>query len=285
VTLAGPAILAGGFGYLEAARWRDGWLYFSDIRNREVRRMRPDGRSEVAARIPSRPSGLGWTPGGDLLVIGMEDDTINHLGPGGEIRSRLALGDHLIHANDMAVDAVGRAYVSQFGYGLFDHSPPAPSSLLLVDAAGACSSQGENLWFPNGLALSPDGRTLVVAESFAFRLTAFDVGPGGALSGQRLFAQFAEAEVVDGICMDREGAVWVGVPSRGEFRRVLDGGAVTDIVRPAPGAGTYCVDCALGGPSLTTLFLLVSDTDVERLGNGWDSTGTVQALEVETPGF
>ena len=234
-----PAIVADGFGYLEAARWHDGALYFSDIRNRRIHRLRGDGSHDEVAIIAARPSGLGWTPAGALLVIGMEDDTLNRLAPDGSIVESTPLAGAVIHPNDMAVDAHGRAYVTQFGYDLFGHAPIAECGLLMIDAAGGKHVFGSGLRFPNGIALSADGRTLVVAESFAYRLTAFDVAPDGSLSGQRIFADFGSAgdAVPDGICMDSAGAVWVAMPMVGEFWRVVDGGEVAARVRPA-GPGT-----------------------------------------------
>lgn len=279
-----PQILASGFGYLEAARWHGGALYFSDIKHRKVFRMAPDGAAHVVLELPQRPSGLGWAADGAMLVVGMEDNSLKRVSPGGEILASRDLSGHAIHANDMAVDGAGNAYVTQFGYDLFGHAPPEPTSIVRIDAAGTVSAQGGGLLFPNGIAFSPDGRTLVVAESFAYRLTAFDVAPDGNLTNQRLFAQFGDParDVPDGLCIDSAGAVWVAMPFAGEFWRVEDGGTITDRVKPAPGTGTYCVDCILGGEDGRTLFLLVADTDVERLGNDWDSTATVQAVTVQS---
>src|SRR5690606_23567364 len=111
-----------------------------------------------------------------------------------------------------------------------------------------------------------------------------DIAPDGSLSNQRVFADFSDDEnnVLDGLCMDAEGAVWVGMPFAGEFRRVLDGGTVTDVVKPA-GKGTYCVDCMLGGDDGRTLFLLVADTNVERMANDWDSEASIQTLMANVP--
>lgn len=281
-----PTILAEGFGYLEAARWHDGALYFSDIRNRRIHRMDADGNHREVAVIAARPSGLGWTPAGTLLVIGMEDETLNCIAADGSIVASSPLSGAVIHPNDLAVDAHGRAYITQFGYDLFGHGPVARCGLLMIDTDDSQHLFGAGLTFPNGIALSADGRTMVVAESFAHQLTAFDVASDGSLSGQRVFAAFDDipTEVPDGICMDSEGAVWVGMPMAGEFRRVLEGGEVTDRLCPA-GPGTYCVDCVLGGKDLNKLYLLVADTSVERLGNAWDSTASVQAVSVPVPGF
>ncbi|MES2492454.1 MAG: SMP-30/gluconolactonase/LRE family protein [Pseudomonadota bacterium] len=277
-----PQVIASGFGYLEAARWHAGSLYFSDIKDRKVWRMSADGTPEIVLNLPERPSGLGWTPGGDMLVIGMEDNTLRRI-TDGESAAILDLSAHVVHANDMAVDTAGNAYVTQFGYELFEHEQPRPTHIVRVDAGGGIKHFGGGLIFPNGIAVSPDGTMLVVAESFGHRLTAFDRSPDGTLSNQRLFAQFTDParDIPDGICIDAAGAVWAAMPFAGEFRRVAEGGEITHRITPAPGSGTYCVDCALGGADGGTLFLLVADTDVDRLGNDWDSTATVQAVPVD----
>lgn len=275
-----------GFCYLEAARWHDGALWFSDIGNRKIHRMTPDGTVSFVAEVPETPSGLGWAPDGALLLISMEDSGLRRMEPSGEIRLAHALANHVFHANDMAVDSEGRAYVTQFGFDLFGGKPPAGCSLLLVQPDGQMILCGEGLVFPNGVGISKDGRTLVTAESFSGRLTAFDRAADGTLSGQRTIAHFDQPEdVLDGLCIDAELGVWVAAPMRGEFWRIVEGKGITDRVRPAPGAGTYCVDCMLGGPDMRTLYLLVADTTVERLGNNWDSTASIQQVRVAVPGF
>ncbi|MBF6295657.1 SMP-30/gluconolactonase/LRE family protein [Nocardia farcinica] len=148
---------------------------------------------------------------------------------------------------------------------------------------------------PNGIAISGDGRTLVVAESFRAprtRLTAFTVTDDGALTDQRVFAEFGstDTESIDGIGIDSEGAVWAAFPWIGEFRRVREGGEVTDVIRIEPDAaypdgGTFAVDAILGGPEMRTLYLLISDTSPERLVNGFDTTGRIEAIEVEVAGI
>lgn len=279
-----PTIIAQGFGYLEAARWRDGNLYFSDIGARKVYRMNPDGAHEALLELPARPSGLGWAENGDLLVIGMEDNTLNRMDAGGGIRSQVKLAKSVRFANDMATDTKGRAYITQFGYDLFNHAPPQPTGLVMIAADGQVEHFGANLVFPNGIAISRDGTKLVVAESFGLRLSTFDIAADGSLSNQRVFADFGNDEraIPDGLCMDAEGAVWVGMPFLGEFWRVRDGGDISDRIRPAA-PYTYCVDCALGGKDGQTLFMLCADTDVNRLANDWDSTASVQAMQVEVP--
>ncbi|MCB2052142.1 MAG: SMP-30/gluconolactonase/LRE family protein [Novosphingobium sp.] len=279
-----PAILAEGFGYLEAARWHDGALYFSDIGHRKVFRMSLDGSHEALFTLAARPSGIGWTPDGEMLVIGMEDNTLNTVGKSGQVIARRELAGLVKYANDMVVDDSGRAYVSQFGYDLFNHAPPEPTGVITIAPDGQISQFGEGLIFPNGIGITPDGKTLVVAESFGFRLSAFDIATDGSLSNQRIFADFGgnQNAVTDGLCIDAEGAVWIGMPFAGEFWRVRDGGEITNRIKPK-GRYSYCVDCALGGDDGRTLFLLCADTNVERMADNWDSEASVQAISVEIP--
>ena len=275
-----------GFIYGEALRWHEGALWFSDIGNRKIHRLGPDGIMTCVADVPETPSGLGWGKDGALMLITMEDSGLRRMDASGTIERLHDLAPHLFHANDMTVDAEGRAYVTQFGYDLFGGAPPQGCSILLVQPDGRKIACGEGLVFPNGIGISADGGTLIVAESFSGRLTAFDIGEDGILTGQRVFASFDDPkDVLDGLCLDSELGVWVAAPMQGEFWRVVDGGRITDRVRPAAGAGSYCVDCVLGGPDMRTLYMVVADTDVERLGNNWDSTATIQQVRVEVPGF
>jgi sugar lactone lactonase YvrE len=275
-----------GFGYLEAARWSRGALWFSDIKQKRIHRMSPTGETATVATIPTTPSGLGFAPDGSVLAVSLDDSKLWRFS-GGELKEVADLSSLAFHTNDMAVDRQGRAYVTQFGYDLFGGAAPMPCGLVVVQPDGTAVVSGEGLIFPNGVAISADGGTLVVAESFGYRLSAFDLrSADGLLGRKRIFADFGDpnVDVVDGICMDAAGGVWVGCPFAGEFRRVVEGGRVTDRIVPEVG-GRYCVACALGGEDLRTLYLLVADTDVERLGKGWDSTASVQAVRVEVPGF
>jgi sugar lactone lactonase YvrE len=149
---------------------------------------------------------------------------------------------------------------------------------------------GDDLVMPNGIAISPDGKTLIVAETFAeplARLTAFAIEADGRLGAKRTFAELGPTatDAPDGLCLDIDGGAWVAVPGKGEFRRVVDGGEVTDVVSVPAEDGNYCVDCALGGPELRTLHMLVSETDGERLANGYDAVSRVETVDVTVPGY
>lgn len=286
-------VAEGGLGYLEAARWHRGELWFSDMTHRTVCRLSPAGHVVEVAEVPGIPSGLGFAPDGAPLVVSVEDGRLLRLGADG--REELAsLTPFAFHPNDMTLDREGRAYIGQMGYEFGDD--PVGVGLIIRHPDGRLEMGGEDLVFPNGMAISGDGRTLIVAESFRAprtRLTAFDIAHDGTLAGQRVFAEFGspDVETVDGIGIDSEGAVWAAFPWLGEFRRVREGGEVTDVIRiepdtaTYPDGGTFAVDAVLGGPELRTLYLLISDTRPERLANGFEATGRIEAIEVEVAGI
>jgi sugar lactone lactonase YvrE len=165
---------------------------FSDFYLRRVQGADPQGRVQVLAEIDDQPSGLGWLPDGALLVVGMLKRQVLRIEKGG-VRVHADLSRH-VHApcNDMLVDAQGRAYVGNFGFDLHLRAPFAPTVLLLVQPDGSVQVAARDIHFPNGMVLSPDGRTLVVAESYGKRLTAFDVRSDGTLAGRRVWAAFSE---------------------------------------------------------------------------------------------
>src|SRR5262249_21163091 len=212
-----------GLTFTEAPRWRDGKLWFSDFYTQRVLTVTPGGRLETVVEIPQRPSGLGWTPDGALLVVSMLDRRLLRV-DAGKPRvvadlSALATGP----CNDMVVDSAGRAYVGNFGFDRHRGEPPRTACIARVDPDGRVARAADELSFPNGTVITPDGRTLIVAETLAHRLTAFDVAADGALSNRRIFAAL-ERCFPDGICLDAEGAVWVADARTPRVVGVLDGG-------------------------------------------------------------
>lgn len=285
-------VAQGGLGYLEAARWHRGALWFSDMSRGKIWRLSPGGVPEEIAYVPGRPSGLGFDPDGTPMVVSIEDGRLLRVGASG-LEELADLVPVAFHPNDMAVDREGRAYIGPQGYEF--GSDPIGVGLVIRHPDGRIETGGEDLIFPNGIVISGDGRTLVVAESFRApraRLTAFDVTDKGTLENQRVFAEFGspDTESVDGIAIDSEGAVWAAFPWIGEFRRVREGGEVTDIIRiepdtaAYPDGGNFAVDAVLGGPEMRTLYLLISDTSPERLVKGFDAIGRIEAIEVEVAG-
>ena len=274
-----PEVLLDDLIFLEGPRWYDGKLWFSDMFAGQVRTADLSGNTEVVAEVAERPSGLGFLPDGRLLIVSMQNRLLLRLDRDGLTTvadlSSLAVGS----PNDMVVDTHGRAYIGHFGYDLFGGEEPKPASLLLVTPDGQVREVADGLEFPNGTVISPDGKTLIVAETFGRRLTAFSIADDGGLSERRVFAQFDE-ETPDGICLDARGGVWVSSFESGEFVRVEDGGTITERI-PVP--GKRAVACALGGPQRQTLFLLTAETTLEDLAQG-KSIGRVETVQVDTPG-
>jgi sugar lactone lactonase YvrE len=280
-------LLRDGFQYLESARWHDGSLWFSDIPAGQVWRFWPqDGQAEVVAEVPG-PSGLGFMPDGTPMVVSQELNTLLRI-VDGKTEEVAKLDGFAVKANDMWIDGHGRAYLTQIGWDYYQGERPTGSSVVIVDPDGRISAAGEGLMCPNGIGLTPDGRTLYVAETFAGRLTAFDVSPDGGLSGQRVHAQFAAPTegLVDGLCVDQEGAVWLAFPFRGEVVRITKTGEVTERRGGSPGNQPFIVACALGGEGLRTLYLCEMTITPEQIESHFaGSVGRIVAAEVDVAGF
>jgi sugar lactone lactonase YvrE len=274
-----PHIILTGLAFPEGPRWRDGELYISDMHAHEVVAMTPEGARRTVFRHDGPVSGLGWLPDGRMLVVSMTDRRLLRIAADGEAAlhtdlSMIATGN----ANDMAVDAWGRAYVGNFGFA-YPGGEPKPAWMARVDPDGSAHAAADDLMFPNGTVITPDGRTLVVAESLAGRLTAFDIAPDGALSGRRVWAHLPPGVTPDGICLDAEGAIWVASPSTQEALRVRESGEVTD--RVAAGQGVYA--CMLGGADRRTLFLLTAASSHPDRCRALAS-GRIEAIRVAAPG-
>jgi len=272
-----PTPLLEGLAFAEAPRWHDGMLWFSDFYTRQVARVGPDGVCETMFEVPGRPSGLGWLPDGRLLVVSMTDRRLLR-----QDGSRLVTAAELgalapFDCNDMLVDRHGRAYIGNFGFDLLGKAPPRATGLIMVTPDGEARVAADELLFPNGCVLARGGATLVVAETFGKRLTAFDVAADGSLSGRRVWADLGEASP-DGICIDAEGAIWVASPPTSEFLRVREGGEVVERIRVAGQA----IACALGGVDGRTLFMVTG-----RLARPEKAlaarAGKIETVRVEVP--
>ena len=271
-------VLLDGLRFGEGPRWRDGRLWFSDMQRYQVMTVDPDGNAEVVVHVPERPSGLGWRPDGTLLIVSMEDRKLmRHVPPDGleEVADLSSVATW--HCNDMVVDARGRAYVGNFGSDTLSGDEVSPAAIALVTEDNEVRMAADNLEFPNGTVITPDGRTLIVAESRGGRLTAFDVADDGGLSGRRVFADFDEVSP-DGICLDAEGGVWVSNPLAPECIRVLEGGEVTD--RVSTEHNTYA--CMLGGDGGTTLYICSADAN-EADWSANQASGFIEVVEVAVP--
>ena len=270
-------ILLDGLRFPEGPRWHEGKLWFSDMHAGRVITLDPSGRAETVLTLDDEPSGLGWLPDGRLLVVSMHqrkvlrrerDGLVVHADLGGVAR---------FHANDMVVDAAGRAYVGNFGFDLNGGEAQQTTKLALVHTDGRVEVAAEDLLFPNGTVITPDGRTLVIGETFAARLTAFDVGADGRLSNRRVWAQLEKA-VPDGICLDAEGAIWVASPVSRGVLRVREGGEVVQHIAVEHQA--YA--CMLGGDDRRTLYVCTAaHHDPAKTG---DLSGRIEAARVDVPG-
>lgn len=272
-----PEVLLDGLRFPEGPRWHAGRFWFSDMHARQVIAVDADGKQEIIALVDGDPSGLGWLPDGRLLVVSMRDRRLLRLDPDG-LTEVADLSPHAtFHCNDMVVDTEGRAYVGNFGFDLHAREKLTGANLILVHPDGSTEIAARELMFPNGAVITPDGRTLIVGESFAARLTAFDIALDGTLSGRREWARLEKA-VPDGICLDAEGAIWVASPVSGAALRVREGGEVLERVEVEHQAFA----CMLGGDDRRTLYLCTAASSDP--GETHTRTGRIETVRVEVPG-
>jgi sugar lactone lactonase YvrE len=266
-------ILLDGLGFPEGPRWHDGKLWFSDMGTRRVMTVDLDGTAETVVEVPGQPSGLGWLPDKRLLVVSMKDRRLLRLDPHGlvEVADLRELAS--FHCNDMVVDQQGRAYIGNFGFDIEDPGAALKHAVIvLVAPGGAARIVADEMVFPNGSVITPDGGTLIVAESFASRLTAFSIESDGSLTGRRVWAQFDDLGFVmsdericpDGICLDAEGAIWFASPESAEVLRVKEGGDITHRFT----VETQAFAVMLGGPDRRTLFVCTTILSERNSGRG-----------------
>ncbi|MCC6472327.1 MAG: SMP-30/gluconolactonase/LRE family protein [Burkholderiales bacterium] len=279
------SVLAEGGLFAESPRWHQGRLWFSEMTAGRVLALDAQGRIEEIFKVPA-PMGLGWLPDGRLLVVSMAEYRVycfdgRRLEPYCELSAACAGPP-----NDIVVDAAGRAYVGNMGVRDFlGGEKPKPADLISIAPGAIVTAAAPDLLFANGMAIPPDGRTLIVAETFAHRLTAFDVDPAdGSLCRRRVFAHL-EGRTPDGIALDAEGAVWVGSMETCEFLRVREGGEITHRIAP----GRHCVSCALGGPDRRTLYMVTLERPAhfanvtEAMRNG-ATRARIEVAQAPAPG-
>lgn len=275
MTRLAAQLFADDFIFLEAPRWHGGRLWVSDVFGLRVYAIDAGGQRHVVCEVPQRPSGLGFLPDGTPIVVSALDRKL----------MRIEQGYLTLHAdlsavaagpvNDFAVDGLGRVFVGNFGYDYDAGEPQCAADLHRVDCDGSVHVVAHGLDFANGSVVMNQGRTLVVAETWVGRLTAFDIGEDGQLSGRRVFADLRDRQP-DGICVDAEGAIWAGCFNTGEFVRVRDGGEITDVLS-FEGRG---VSCTLGGADGKDLFCTVYAGSVDQI-NARERRG--RAYQVRVP--
>lgn len=270
------AVLLQGRAFLEGPRWRQDRLWLSDVPAGEVLAVDMDGSVELVAALPGAPSGLGWLPDGTLLVARGNPAAVMSVGPTGEVSVHCDLTDvAAFPPNDMVVDASGRAWLGTCD--IAGIPTPAASQLILVDPDGSASVVDDGMRFPNGSVVTPDGRTLIVAETFGSALTAFSVDASGGLSHKRVWADIPGC-FPDGICLDAQGAVWFADAAGRAAVRVEQGGRITDRVEVDRG----CYACTLGGPDGRTLFLLTGHFGSPSKSLA-ERPGRVETVTVDVP--
>jgi sugar lactone lactonase YvrE len=273
-------ILAQGIYFGEGPRWHDGRLWYSDFFGHCVRAIAPDGRDQMMLPLEGQPSGLGWLPDGQLLIVSMLDHRILRHAADGSTVVHADVSAFARHwSNDMLVDQAGRAYVGNFGFD-FETDSPAPTCLTRADPDGSVVRAASDLLFPNGMALTPDGTTMIVAETYAARLTAFDVGRDGTLSGRRIWADLTGTGIYpDGICLDADGAVWVAAASQPLCARIRAGGEIIGQAR----FSQNCFACVLGGQDRRTLYAMTAPTAARDIASQ-APRGRVEQERVAVPG-
>jgi sugar lactone lactonase YvrE len=274
-------VLLSGLGIPESPRWHEGRLWFSNWIDRQVVAVGLDGKPEVMlTRDPdSHPMGysIDWLPDGRLLVTG---DKLRRQEPDGSMVTHAEQP-----ANEIVVDGRGNIYLNGADFNFVAGEAPRPGYIKLITPDGELRQVAGDIQFPNGMVITPDDRTLIISESFAGRLTAFDIGADGSLSGRRVFA---DGLGPDGICLDAEGAVWVSTAGF-SVARIAEGGEVLQRVELAENRAPFAL--MLGGPDRRTLFIMTAEwraadghvANLDRLTNG-PHTGEILTLQVSVPG-
>jgi sugar lactone lactonase YvrE len=277
---AQPQVILSGLAFPESPRWHDGRLWVSDWGAGQVIALSIDGRTEggpgdVVASVQSFPMCIDHLPDGRLLIVASSQQRILRQEHDGSLVTHADLSGVSAHPwNDIVVDGRGNAYVNNIGFD-FPEGEVAPGTVTLVTPDGNLRQVADSVMFPNGMVVTPDGATLIVAESYGNRLTAFDIAGDGTLGGQRTWADVEDHP--DGICLDAEGAIWYGDVGSQRAVRVREGGEVLDVIELDRG----CFATMLGGPDRQTLFLVTNAWG--DLASQSDGTGQGQVLAVPAP--
>jgi sugar lactone lactonase YvrE len=271
-------VILGGRGLVESPRWHGDRLYFSDWSAGEVIATDIAGQAEVVAQLKSLPLCTAWLPDDRLLIVSSPTGQLLRREPDGTLTAYADLGRP--GWNDIVVDGRGNAYVNRPGFNPMSGEAFAPGFVHLVTPDGVVSEVADDIAFPNGMTVSPDNKTLIVADSYGHRLVAFSIAPDGSLSGRRVWAELGDG-TPDGICVDAEGAVWYADVPNQWCARVAEGGEVRQVIKLDRGGFA----CALGGPDGRTLFVVAARwqgmTGAEPVEPG---SGQVLAAAVDVPG-
>ena len=286
-------VLEGG-SFFEGPRWHQGSWWVSDFYRRTVSTVTQDGAESVVLEVEHQPSGLGWMPDGALIVTSMKDHRLLRVA-GGEVSTLADVSEYCGGSlNDLVVDAAGHVFVGDLAFDLMGGGTPEPTSLKRVDPDGTVTVVADRMWTPNGMAITPDGGTLLVDETLGNRVTAFDLAADGSLSNRRAWAEFGPeptggsiTDVIgaldvapDGCTFDAGGHLWVADGKYGRVLRVAEGGAIAEEIAAPDGLGLFA--CALGGDDGRTLLLCCAPDFLEH-NRAPVREAVLLAVDVEVP--
>lgn len=298
--------LTGGLYFGEGPRWHENKLWFSDFYSHKVMTLDENNSLETVCEVPSQPSGLGWLPNGDLLIVSMLDRKILKFSEG-SISVHADLSEYVAHkCNDMVVGRDGTAYVGNFGMGDAGESLNS-THLMIVKSDGTVLKGPDNLLFPNGTVITEDGKNLIIAETLGAKLTSFDIEDNGELTNRKLWARTSplfslliikflsslgfdlskvdfskyskNLHVPDGICLDEKNGIWIASPTTKAVVRIEKGGNITDTIYTPKGAFA----CMLGGKERKTLYVIISNSSDPEEAQA-SPEGEIHSIEVEIPG-
>jgi len=277
---AAPQLLISGLAFGESPRWHEGRLWVSDWGAKEIIAVDLGGNREVMAQVqfPSFPMCIDWLPDGRLLIISAREGLVLRREPDGSLVTHADLSELSEPGhpwNEIVVDGRGNIYMNNQGFD-FPGGEFAPGTIALLKPDGSARQVAGDIAFPNGMAVTPDNKTLIIAESYGSRLTAFDIAADGSLSNRRVWAALGDG-APDGICLDAQGAVWYGDVPNKRCVRVREGGEVLQTIDLDRG----CFACMLGGEGRKTLFMVA--TEWHGTAGMADGSRTGQVLVMDAP--
>jgi len=278
-----PQTLMTGITFGESPRWHDGRLWFSDWVAQEILAVDPQGNSEVIVRVPfpSIPMCIDFLPDGCLLVISSHEKLLLRRETDGSLTTHTDLRNFSKFGfNEIVVDGRGNIYINGGGFNLMAEEKFAPGIIALIAPNGSARQVADGIAFPNGMVVTPDNSTLIVAESYGKKLTAFDIESDGSLSNRRVWADLIDG-VPDGICLDAENAIWYADVPNKRCVRVREGGEVLQTIHLDRG----CFACALGGADMRTLFMVATEWRGPQHMTEKLRTGQILTTEARVPGI
>lgn len=275
-----PRVLLTGLILGESPRWHDDRLWFSDWGTHEVVAVDLEGTRDVIVHVSSFPFSIDWLPDGRLLIVSSSDRRLLRREPDASMATHADLrGVSDLPWNEIVVDGRGNTYINNIGFDMMAGEQAGPGIVALVTPDGSTRQVADGVLFPNGMVVTPDNSTLILAESYGQRLTAFDIEADGGLSNRRVWADL-DGGAPDGICLDAAGAVWFGDVPNEHCVRVREGGEVLQTVELDRG----CFACMLGGPDRRTLFMMAAEWRGAAAAADAARTGRVLTLGAPEPG-